>query len=223
MGEVFAELTLRGQDCETGRDAASQGAAPDADGHAGFAFAKIAVDGAPLPADSTAWDCVLDRVTGLMWEAKVAGDGQVGNAGQHDADDLFTWYNTDTATNGGNIGNWNRDGADCAGYQAGAPETFCNTQALVARVNAAKLCSYSDWRVPTLRELSGLVNFGRNQPALDTAYFPHLVPWAYWSSQAAAEFPAHARLMNFRFGMIGVGMRIDRNHVVLVRGPGENP
>lgn len=214
MGETFESLSFRGQDCELGRDAAY----PDsADGHAGFSFRKIAADGTELPADATEWHCVLDAVTGLMWENKSTGDGEKGNGGLHDADDVFSWYNTDSSTNGGNIGDWNRDGADCFGYQPGNPASFCNTQAFVERVNQQALCSFSDWRLPTLRELTSVVNFGRNQPAIDTTYFPHTIPWAYWSVDPTAEFPEHARLLNFRFGMNGVGMRIDRNHVMLVR------
>lgn len=216
MGEVFEALTFIGQDCESGRDAS---ASDPSDGHAGFAFAKIANDGTELPADAAEWSCVLDKVTGLIWEAKVPADGVKGNGGLHDADDVFTWYNTDATANGGNIGNWNRDTADCAGYTESTPESFCNTQSFAARVAARGLCSYSDWRVPTLRELTSIVNFGRDQPALDLAYFPNLVSWDYWSSHPAVEFPEHARLMNFRLGLASVGMRMDRNHVVLVRGP----
>lgn len=215
MGEVFETLTFTGQDCESGRDAHT---ADPSDGHAGFSFAKIAADGTELPADATEWSCVLDKVTGLLWEAKIPSDGIKGNAGLHDADDVFTWYNTDTTVNGGNIGNWNRDAADCAGYTEGSPESFCNTQAFATRVAAKGLCSFSDWRLPTLRELTSIVNFGRDQPALDLAYFPNLVSWDYWSSHPAVEFPEHARLMNFRLGLAGIGMRMDRNHVLLVRG-----
>lgn len=214
MGETFESLSFVGQDCESGRDAS---AADPADGHAGFSFRKIAVDGTELPADAPEWRCVLDTVTGLMWEAKSTGDGEKANGDLHDADDVYSWYNTDSAANGGNIGDWNRDGNDCFGYEPGNPASFCNIQAFAERVNQAALCSFSDWRVPTLREMTGIVNFGRNQPAIDTGYFPNTVAWAYWTVDPAAEFPEHARLLNFRFGMTGVGMRIDRNHVMLVR------
>lgn len=216
MGESFATLTFGGQDCESGRDAQ---AADAADGHAGFAFAKIAADGTELPADAAQWSCVLDKVTGLLWEAKVPADGVKGNGGLRDADDRFTWYNTDTTANGGGIGNWNRDNADCAGYTTGMPESFCNTQAFVERVRASALCAHSDWRMPTLRELISIVNFGRDQPALDLAYFPHLAAADHWSSHPAVDFPEHARVLDFRLGIAGIGMRIDRLPVVLVRGP----
>jgi hypothetical protein len=215
MGEAFEVLTFNGQDCELGRDAL---AADPADGHAGFSFAKIAADGKELSADAAAWACVLDKVTGLLWESKVPADGVKGNAGLHDADDVFTWYNTDTTANGGNIGNWNQNGLDCSGYTPGTPDTFCNTQTLVSRINISNLCGYSDWRMPSLRELTGIVNYGRDQPALDTHYF-RLVSGDYWSSHPAVEFPQHARLMDFRLGIAGIGMRMDFHHVLLVRGP----
>lgn len=214
MGEAFEELSFSGQDCDSGRDSTE---GESTDGHAGFSFRKIAADGTELPADAPVWRCVLDTVTGLMWENKSAADGVKASGDLHDADDVFSWYNTDSMANGGNIGDWNRDGADCFGYEPGDPASFCNVQTFAERVNQQALCSFSDWRVPTLREITSIVNFGRNQPAIDITYFPNTVAWAYWTADPAAEFPEHARLLNFRFGMAGVGMRIDRNHLMLVR------
>jgi photosystem II stability/assembly factor-like uncharacterized protein len=46
-----------------------------------------------------------------------------------------------------------------------------------------ELGSYTDWRLPSRRELLLLVNFGRTEPAIDTAYFPDIhSDDYYWSS-----------------------------------------
>lgn len=55
----------------------------NADGKFGYRYTKISATGAELPATATAWSCVKDAVTGLMWEAKTA-DG-----GLHDANRSF--------------------------------------------------------------------------------------------------------------------------------------
>lgn len=56
-----------GQDAEFGRDVYFN---EDSDGHAGFSFRKIAIDGTVLVNTSKDWQCVQDQVTGLIWEIK---------------------------------------------------------------------------------------------------------------------------------------------------------
>jgi trimeric autotransporter adhesin len=62
------------QDGMQGRDvvAATNSAA---DGKLGFSFTKIGASGETLPASATAWSCVKDNVTGMMWEVKTADGG----------------------------------------------------------------------------------------------------------------------------------------------------
>lgn len=214
MGEEFEQSHFFGQDCEVGRDATH---ADQTEAHGGFSFVKVSAEGEPLPHDSDVWACVLDEVTGLMWEAKVSSEDAQANGSLHNTDDVFSWYSTDASANGGNIGNWNRDRADCAGYQEGVPASFCNTQEFAERVNESALCGYSDWRVPSVMELTSIVNYGRTQPTIDTDYFPNIRQTAYWTSGVVAGSGDVARVIDFEFGLTRVGMRIDRNPVILVR------
>lgn len=55
------------QDASDGRDVA---VADDSDGKAGFSYLKLAETGEVLPGNAATWSCVLDQVTGLMWENK---------------------------------------------------------------------------------------------------------------------------------------------------------
>ncbi len=80
----------------------------------------------------------------------------------------YSWYSSNSATNGGNSGGTGGI-ASCNGTLPGG---LCNTEALVTAVNAAALCSYTDWRLPTYRELFSLVHFGVHDPSIDTSYFP---------------------------------------------------
>ena len=70
--------------------------ADDADGRAGFSYVKISSTGAKLASSAPSWDCVADRISGLMWEVKTndgglrdkrnlytnRGDGQAGDTSE---------------------------------------------------------------------------------------------------------------------------------------------
>lgn len=202
QGDILAQ-----QDCANGRDGSSPA----------FVYTKIAADGQKLDSTAQQWACVLDEITGLLWEAKAPGDGEYGNAGLHDADDLFTWYNSDPSQNGGAIGDWNSRFNQCAGYQQGQPMTYCNIEEFTRRVNEAGLCGFADWQVPTRAQLESLVNYGQTRPAVDTAFFPNTKNEFYWSSSATAGFKESAWGVSFQFGYSAGLPRNNSRHARLVR------
>ena len=203
------------QDCHQGRDATSNN---DADGHAGFSFTKLDGNGNPLPASAQSWSCVRDNVTGLTWEVKASpGNGISGDEGLHDADDRFTWYNTNPATNGGAVGYDNYSGNICYGYDPNNPSSYCNTQAYVARVNAQGRCGARDWRMPKREELRSLVDYSRYDLAIDTNFFPGNT-WWFWSSSAVAYYSDNAWIVNFSNGLDSNDYRSNSHAVRMVRG-----
>jgi hypothetical protein len=84
-------------------------------------------------------------------------------------------------------------------------------------VNTAGLCGFSDWRLPTRRELLSLVDFGAAAvPLLDAAYFPDAVAGIYWtSSRDPFQGPWS---VDFTDGTSHADTRFDAHPVRLVRG-----
>jgi hypothetical protein len=196
------------QDAEMGRDAAALAGKLDkkGGGHAGFDYTKLDGAGKPLPVGATAWVCVRDNVTGLVWENKTA-DG-----GLRDSGNTYSWYNPDSATNGG----WEgvQDGGACSG-------SACDTYAYAKAVNAKKLCGFTAWRLPSRRELQSLVDFSIAYPGpmIDGEYFVNMLFDGFWSASPSAYGSDYAWGVNFNYGVAGNANKKDYGSAVrLVRG-----
>lgn len=160
-----------GQDGRFGRDPASANPAKSglikpvgSGGSGGFAFTPLDVNGnvIPLtgtpPVPSTPPRCTWDRVTNLIWEVKTT-------SGLQDQESTYGWgvNNTGSCVDG----------------------SGCSTNAYVYDLHLANVCPVSGagpWRLPTRRELRSIVDYGRNYPSIDNAYFPNTASRDYWSS-----------------------------------------
>ncbi|MDP4028453.1 MAG: DUF1566 domain-containing protein [Gallionella sp.] len=205
------------QDCRYGRDAAAAAGQliKTGAGDKGFDYSKIANDGSTLAAGAalgtaaTDWACTKDNITGLTWEVKVNDNAHLRHQGH-----TYTWYNSDGATNGGNAGS---TGANTC--NATLPGNLCNTEAFVAAVNVAALCTYTDWRIPSPRELLTLVHAGTSLPSIDTTYFPNtLFASPFWSGSSYIPNPISAAYVYFHNGGTSAGNKTNVLYVRLVRG-----
>jgi hypothetical protein len=194
-----------GQDGDHGRDALARAGQLQkvGGGAAGFDFTKLDANGNALPASATSWDCVRDNVTGLIWEVKTT-------SGLRDQYHTYTWYNPDPTTNGGNAGVQN--GGTCTG-------SACDTHGFVQAVNQQGLCGAKDWRMPTRRELQGIVDYSRLSPPIDTGYFPNTEPGSrFWSASPVADYSYHRWQVIFNLGFAAYGSLGYGVKVRLVRG-----
>jgi hypothetical protein len=93
------------------------------------------------------------------------------------------------------------------------------SEAYTARVNIAGWCGKSDWRMPTRKELQGIVSYDRFFPSIDTAYFPNTPAYSVvWSGSPGADGSDNAWVVNFGYGGSGNDGRYGKHQVRLVRG-----
>lgn len=147
-------------------------------------YTKLADNGNELDYSATEWTMVRDNVTGLIWEVKSVKDGYMDYGNPNDADNKYTWCDNNYDTNGGNAGV-----CDDPDYEDS--ETF------ITKLNNINYGGFSDWRMPTVKELSTILNLkisltgdlpadGTLPPAINTDYFPNTLSDKYWSATSYA-------------------------------------
>ena len=114
---------------------------------------------------------------------------------------------------------WNAGSAgSCDGSAAG----YSWKQALTQAVNS-KFVDYSDWRLPSVKELSGLLELCRASPAINDTVFPATPSSAFWSSSPSTynvnfagskwtvSFNASGGVDNNSTASSGIPIRLVRN------------
>jgi hypothetical protein len=137
-------------------------------------YTKLGQNGIALPDSAKqheGWIMTRDNVTGLIWENKAVGGGI------HDKRNLYTWCDKNPATNGGNEGT--------CGKEKETGELATDTEGFIKALNDSNFGGFSNWRMPTQKELQSIVDYSRWYPAIDMAYFPATTATtgtSYWSS-----------------------------------------
>ncbi len=149
-------------------------------------YTKLDGSGNPLPQDVASWVMVRDNVTGLVWEVKENMDNTEDYNNLHDADNRYTWCDTNPDTNGGNQGT-------CGAH---------NTEDFINALNNANFGGHTDWRLPTHKELLTLVDYATYNPDINTTFFPNtsvstVDPDYYWSATTRANYTNYAWCVTF--------------------------
>ena len=90
----------------------------------------------------------------------------------------------------------------------------------ITTLNNDNFGGYSDWRLPTAKELTLIVDRDRYNPSINTNYFPNTQSY-YWSSTTNAGYPSFAWYVNFYGGLVSNTLKsVYGNYVRAVRsGP----
>lgn len=175
---------------------------------------KVSNDGKMIAKNSPEWSCVYDSTRHLLWENKTKANVNYS----------YSWYNpTDS-----------EPGYESKG-KCGNPGS-CDTQKYIKDVNGNQLCGYSDWRLPTTKELEYLVVCPKTKsgswvenykcidyrtdgldPQINSEYFPNTGNYSYWSSETYLELTRSAWFVNFYTGESDRNSKFDLNSVRLVR------
>ncbi len=202
---------LAGQDGHEGRDSRAQVGQiiKIGGGSGGFDFSPLDQDGMPIAIVQNVPvvlpTCIQDNVTGLTWEIKT-WDG-----GLRDREWTYRW----PGKHGMAISTPNQERSSCG---VDLPGGSCDASAYVDAVNAAGLCGAQDWRLPTVRELQGIVSAGNAGPAIDSDYFPNTQVGSCWTATPAAADTARAWRVDFARGDSGTELSSNSSGVRLVRG-----
>ena len=86
-----------------------------------------------------------------------------------------------------------------------APGSYTWEQAL-SYCEDLELAAYTDWRLPTAKELQSIVDYSTVYPAVDDTYFPETGSSIYWVSTSNADSPSSVWYVSFADGTIaGIG------------------
>ena len=92
-------------------------------------------------------------------------------------------------------------GSDCTGDSAGS----YTWDAALSQCEGLTYAGSGDWRLPNVKELVSIVNYGNVYPAIDQTYFPNTQSDYYWSSTTYADGPHNAWIVYFGDGFVGGG------------------
>lgn len=111
------------------------------------------------------------------------------------------------------------DRASSNSYTNYGDSRSADASAYVTTVNAAKLCGYSNWRLPTRDELQALLDYSvaSPEPTVDAAWLPNTGASAYWTSSSYLGSSAKAWSVNFANGFVSNNARSGKLLLRLVR------
>jgi hypothetical protein len=168
------------------------------------------VQGTPLHYKVNSNGTITDRNTGLIWEMKNTTAGSV-----HYVDNTYTW----TATGTDPDGTLFTEFLDKLNNRCERDEAIpCNKKADCAAVGGK--CGFAgkrDWRIPHIKELQSIVDYGMSNPAIDPAFGP-TAAGDYWSSTSNAAFSSNAWVVSFDLGFVGSAFKDGTFRARAVRG-----
>ena len=123
---------------------------------------------------------ISDAKTGLMWMKCTYGQAYNSN-------------NNSCNSNGAISGDW--------------LAAFTNAAASNSANSGNGSFAFTDWRLPNVKELGSIVDFGNHSPAINQSIFPNTVSAAYWSSTPSQADNSQTIIIGFQAGDYGAAAR----------------
>ena len=111
---------------------------------------------------------------------------------------------------------WQIDTADVSGNGTIGEEDRLSWRDALKYCENLDVAGYSDWRLPNLRELQSIVDYGRWEPAIDTMFGADS-NWGYWSSSSVAQHPHDAWYINMTSGQVNYSQKSREDYPQYVR------
>ncbi|MFH0730516.1 MAG: DUF1566 domain-containing protein [Pseudomonadota bacterium] len=102
-------------------------------------------------------------------------------------------------------------------WQKQVDETPLPWEEAIANCESMTLATHNDWRMPNIKELYSIVDFGKYDLAIDTELFPNTGATVFWSSTTINEFIDNAWCVDFYEGYHLEGTKSDSFYVRAVR------
>jgi hypothetical protein len=96
---------------------------------------------------------------------------------------------------------WQKDSADTNGDGQSTVEDLLDWCGALAYCENLSFAGHEDWRLPNVRELERIVDYGRSLPAIDPVF--GALSSFYWSSTSVAALPDGAWYVIFISGYVG--------------------
>lgn len=125
-------------------------------------YTKLDASGNELPLTATAWSCVQDKQTGLVWEIKTDDGSFRDKDWRYRHMHNYGGYGNTVDTNGQVL---------CRGLST------CDAYSYMNAVNGAGLCGRNSWRIPLKSELGSIaqINAGGMPPHINREIFSDIV------------------------------------------------
>lgn len=107
---------------------------------------------------------------------------------------------------------WVTNPVDCG---LSATYTWDNS---LTQCEALGYATYTDWRLPNIKELQSIVDYSRQSPAIDPAYFMNTQINNYWSSTTQVQFTTQAWYVGFPVADVYYTTKVTSYPIRCVRG-----
>ena len=98
-----------------------------------------------------------------------------------------------------------------------APAGTADWQGAIDTCEGLSLAGNDDWRLPNVRELQSVVDYGRSNPAINPLFFPDANPSPHWTSTTNPGATDKAYYVDFGAGNAGNADKINLAYVRCVR------